>query len=179
MLKSLQPVTSASSSTEPTRLDSQESVEQWLRKLSKKLQTPLHYSPRLHKVLLNRMYYLRHVISRLKGGRQKEHFFAKTWSFTCEPDEIRVSHQELLKVNAQLHGTITELNQRVSDQAQFIKKLQTSEAGHGTQHHRGQKRHLEGYSERHKRRLKKQRTKSCNLSLGWLEKEGLTPTKVR
>lgn len=62
----------------------------------------------------------------------------------------------------------------------YIKKLQTAAGGVESDKPpvRGRKRSLDDYSDRHQRRLKKERTKSCSQALSWLEKEGVKPLKV-
>ena len=40
------------------------------------------------------------------------------------------------------------------------------------------KRTAKHYSQRHERRLKKQRIEECSAALSWLEEDGLTPVSV-
>lgn len=158
---------SAPSSGQP----SEDCVVEWLKEVSKKCGISLISSERLHMLLVNRMFYMRAALKKLKGGRQRDNFLSKDWSFSLMRSEA-VFPEVLVKENSKLKDKVSELQQKVGHQAGFIKRLQSGAE------HRGRKRSLEEYSGRHQQRLKKERTKSCNLSLSWLEKEGFTPMKV-
>ena len=131
------------------------------------------YSPRVHKLLVNRMFYLHSAVKKLKGGRQRQEFLNKNWCFAVQRTET-VFQEDLEKENCELQEIVQQLQQKVSDQANFIRKKTLADKPEA----RGRKRSLEEYSDRHQRRLKKERTKSCEMSLSWLEKEGYTPMKV-
>ena len=118
---------------------------------------------------------MRSTLKKLKGGRQKQEFLMKDWCFGVERAEM-VSQVDLMKDNSQLQEMVIELHQKVSDQASFIKKMQSSRDNPAVA--RGRKRSLEEYSDRHQRRLKKERSNDCHMSLFWLEKEGYVLTKV-
>ena len=158
---------SAPSSGQP----SEKCLEEWLKEVSKKCGISLISSPRLRRLLVNRMMYMRATLRKIKGGRQREDLLSKEWLLTNSRSEA-VFPEVLIQDNAQLQDRVSELQQTVDHQAGFIKGLQQPDG------HRGRKCSLEEYSGRHQQRLKKERTKSCNAALSWLEKEGVTPLKV-
>ena len=98
-----------------------------MRALSKEVKISLVYTERLHFLVVNRLFYMRSTLKKMKGGRQKQAFLMKDWCFTIEKVET-VSQMDLLEENSQLQKMVTELEHKVSDQAGFIKKMQTSRA---------------------------------------------------
>ena len=151
---------------------SQECIEKWLGALSRKLGVKFVYSSRTHKLLANRVFHLRSKLRKFKGGRQRKEFLDQDWCFIVKRVDT-VFREDVEKENSHLKEMVHELEQKVSDQGTFIKKITADKT-----RMRGRKRSLEEYSGRQKRRLKNQRTRSCEMSLSWLEKEDCIPLKV-
>ncbi len=146
-------------------------VDKWLKSLSGALKATILYSEATQKLLVNRIKHLRKKVHWSQGGRQKKQFLEKYWIFAVESRYV-VFSEDLEKKNSQLKERIIELEEKVLEHGSIIKKVMEGKKD------RGRKRSLEEYSDRQNRRLKSKRTKSCETSLSWLEKEGYTPLKV-
>ena len=68
-----------------------EVVQDWVGKLSEKLQVGLRYTQSLHRVLVNRAWHICKTVRALKHGREQQKFLEKDWTFTVQPDELSVT----------------------------------------------------------------------------------------
>ncbi len=149
-----------------------EEVAKWVQFLSEKLGVTLQCSEAIGTMLTNRIKHLRKVVKACKGGRQRNNILVKQWSFVNHRQDISFDAINMQKQNTELQERVAVLKDKVSRQANVMKKVLTNNTG------RGQKRSREEYSERQKRRLRNQHADSCKMTLSWLEKEGYSPVKV-
>ena len=149
-----------------------EVVEEWIQAISREIKIELSYSPRLRETLVESAHYVHRKSKVCKGGRQRKEFLEKDWNFVFERDNV-VFGEVVEKENCELKETVVGLKQQVCEKAEYIKRMKAETCT------RERRQSSEEYSERHRRRMKMERRKSCELSLSRLENEGYTPLKVR
>ena len=79
---------------------------------------------------------------------------------------------DLDKENKLLKEEVKSLTTQLHAASDLVRRVQKGEHG------RGKRKASDEYSDRHLRRLKKDRVCASLASLSWLEKEGLKPVKV-
>ena len=158
-------------------------VESWIKAIAKKLGIIVHYTKRLHDILVNRAVYVKRQNKVLTGGAPRRKFMQKQWELQFQCDEIvteaemtpksdlREATDKLEEMKAE-NIRLQETVERISD------KLKQASPGITPRRGRDRTRSLEDFSDRHQRRLKRHRTHACNDSLEWLKLEGYTPTKL-
>ena len=150
-------------------------VRQWLKAIGNLTGTHIAYSPEVYKMLINRANFVNRLAKKRRvGGKQLEAFYSSKWTFKVPATNVVDALQELMKLKLDVaEQRIQELKDQLSHTSDKLRKC-----AEGTEGTRGKRKSLDEYSERHMRRLKKQRTTSCCASLAWLEKEGYKPVKL-
>ena len=69
-------------------------VESWIKAIAKKLRIIVHYTKRLHDILVNRAVYVKQQSKVLTGGRK---FMQKQWELRFQHDEIVTEAEITLK----------------------------------------------------------------------------------
>ncbi len=160
-------------------------------KICEHVHAAINYTERLGAVLVNRANRVRAKVRSLRHGRNQREFLDKTWVLEIMPSELCVT--KLRTENSTLKAELEEckakcrnLEQRSSHlQAQVtmastkLKQTAKHPSSSGSTSSPLQTRDVNReYSASHSRRLKRNRTMACELSLAWLEKEGYKVAKV-
>lgn len=156
-------------------------VRCWLESIGSKLQTIIMYTERLHTLLVNRANYLKRQMRVLTGGSPRRKFCQKAWNFNVYNAEMKTKDEQLLELKLrEANNTIEKLEKdkkqlhlkvcAMSDKLKMTTPLR--------KRGRDRAKDFEHLLDRQQRRIKRQRTTSCNDSLAWLELEGYTPRKL-
>ena len=143
-------------------------VRQWLKAISDQTGTHIAYSPEVYKTIVNRTNYI-NILARKRrvGGKQLEKFYSSKWTFRVPDNSCQVAQAEKEQLRHKLNA--------VEEQ---VKKLQHQLQPISANRIPTKRKNPNDCSERHVRRLKKQRTDSCSASLEWLQREGYKPVKL-
>ena len=153
---------------------SQPSSEQLLycvTKLSELLGITIHLTKSVASILTRRAAFLRLKSKNVRGGRQREAFFSRSWILKLDLTDFS-REVDVAKENEALRKEVKSLKQQVQASSDTIRRVQEGVHGRGKRSNEG------GYSKRHLRRLKNRRAASSLASLSWLEREGLKPLVV-
>ena len=141
-------------------------MRQWIRQLNESIHVGITFTESLAKTLVNRANHVRWRVKN-KGGREREKFFEANWELTLPVEEVE---QSLMEENSMLLQKVDTLSAHVRTSTRLLRER------NGQTNCR--KRTAKHYSERHDRRIKKQRALECAAALSWMEDEGLMPVKV-
>ncbi len=156
---------------EATSLPPIETVERWAARLSEVLGITIRCTQCVYKMLTARASFLRAKSRQIRGGVQRKKFFGHNWTLKLPAKHVSTPAQ-VAKENVQLRAQVRSLTSSLITTADELRRMQQGIETRG-------KRNAPGdYTDRHQRRLKKQRVDSCRASLSWLQQEGLTPLSV-
>ena len=105
-----------------------------------------------------------------KGGRRREAILSQNWTLSSDVHETSLAKTPTEEV-AKLTEQVNTLQSQVKASTHVLRQIQQETPMH-------RKRTAKHYSQRHERRLKKQRIEECSAALSWLEEDGLTPVSV-
>ena len=72
-------------------------VEMWIKAIAQKFGNIVHYSKRLHQLLVNRAIYIKRENRILTGGAPRQRFFQKQWKLQFQHGEILSEAEVTLK----------------------------------------------------------------------------------
>ena len=140
-----------------------------IAKLSELLGIIINLTKSVASIITKRAAYLRVKSRNLRGGRQHDEFFSRSWTITLSQGDFR-REVDVVKENEILKGEIKALRQQLQASGDTIRRIQEGVSGRGKR-----KSSERSYSDRHLWHLKKHRASSSLASLAWLEQEGLKP----
>ena len=170
-------------------------VRTWIQKIGEKLNIVIQYSERLYGLLINRANYIRRKVRLCSGTVPKKRFLQLEWEFQLEHSEVEVAAMsreieqfkvQVITLQAPKSSMKQEVNKLESEKQSLQRKtvvlsdrLRKSPLATANHTRSRSLKPFDDYSESHKRRLKRTRAQTCELSLSWLEKEGLIPISVQ
>ena len=139
-------------------------VREWTERISELLSVIVLCSQSVYALLVRCANHLRQRSHAVRGGSQRRKFFGKMWTFHI-PSGYMLKNLEC--ANSELKAKVDTLTRELSVASELLKKVDSNASGprgrrkccHTSKH----------YSQRHERRLKRQRAESCSASLAWME----------
>ena len=150
---------------------SESTVRRWIDSLNSSLKCSLVFSQMLASKLINRAIHIKRKVKN-EGGRKRENFLSLNWTLTVPLDPStpavdKTPNEETTKLSEE----VKSLRSQVQATTRVLRQIQQETP-------RSRKRTAKHYSQRHNRRLKKQRVEECAASLSWLENDGMIPVSV-
>ena len=150
-------------------------VQQWLKSIGSKIGVVMRWTQRIHGALVNRANFLKRQQRILKGGAPRARFFQNEWKLNVQVGEIVTQVEHTL--SAEVRKRAEEIRSLEADKLHLQEKV-CSLSTPSPSSSRASKRPLEELSDRQQRRRKQQQVQQCEDALGFLQKEGIVPTKI-